>query len=77
MKQYFTFYRAPGLEPQQHIPNTCNRSVNPIKNAVGVFYSPSRLGQLVGESYPSEEMQWVNSTALVDWATRFKAKIYS
>ena len=41
------------------------------RDAVGVFYSPSRLGFSFGESYISAEMQSVYSTALADWTTRW------
>ena len=36
------------------------------RDAVRVFYSPSQLGHLLGESYPSREMQSVYSTAPAD-----------
>ena len=32
------------------------------RDAVGVFYSPGRLGQSLGKSYPSAAMQSVYST---------------
>ena len=47
-------------------------SVLPICwDAVGVFYSPSQLGHLLGASYPFAEMQFVYSTASANWATRW------
>ena len=46
------------------------RGVLPLcRDAVGVFYSLSWLGWLLGESYPSTEMQLVYSTVPDDWAT--------
>ena len=44
------------------------------RNAVGVFWSPSRLGHrtlILGESYPSAEMQSVYSTVPAEWATGY------
>ena len=41
------------------------------RDAVGAFYSLSQLGHSLGESYTSAEMHSVNSTASVDWATRW------
>ena len=37
------------------------------RDAVNVFYSPKRLDSLLGESYPSAEMQSMYSTAPSDW----------
>ena len=41
------------------------------RDAVGVFYSPSRLGHSLGEAYPSAETQSVNSKAQAYWTTRW------
>ena len=43
------------------------------KDAVCVFYSLSRLGQSLEESYPYARMQSVYSTALADWASRWRS----
>ena len=63
------------LQPLSTMPSRtlAGRVLSLCKDAVGVFYNPSRLGHRghsLGESYPSAEMQSVYSTALVDYAIK-------
>ena len=46
------------------------------RDAVDVFCSPYQLGHLLGESYPSAEMQSAYSAALDDWTTRWGSLTY-
>ena len=60
------------LQPQPTEPqDTCWGSLALCREAVGVFYSPSRLSHrtLVWGVLPSAEKQSVYSTAPADWAT--------
>ena len=63
-------YRRCILQPQPTRPLV--EEVLPVcRDVVGVFYSPSRLGHSLRESYPSAEISSVYHTASADWATRW------
>ena len=61
------------LQPQPTEPLVGSGVLPLFRDAIGLFYSPSRLSHsLAVGSYPSSEMLSVYSTAPADWATRWQ-----
>ena len=85
IKEYSVFPKAPALlEPCYQIVSCYIQgtrwAVLPLcSDAVGVFYSPSRLDHRTLDEgvYLSAEMQSVYSTAPVDWTTGHSMKEYT